>query len=1814
MLFRKHNVSTRTLLQLTVAMIFFVGGVGAALAANSGIAPLLVPYTVYTIAGTPQYATGLTSVTAGYSGEGGPATNRGNFNLTTGAYISTTPGAALNGPTAMAVDSVGNIYIGDTGNDIIREVNAQTGLITTIAGVTPKGCSGVVCTVRQAGCADGVQALGAPIGGSIQGIAVDAYGNVYFDDSTTATVSVVYRGGTQVANFISLVNPAGVANSGGKVLPGYVYHVAGVVSIGPSLSVGTTCSGTLGNADNLPAFQNTAVAGSAAGAQLHGPSFVTLDSAGNIYIADTSNSTVRVINTQATTQTFFQYQVPPGYMRSITNCNALLTVPCPTATTTATANTNINGPVNALVFNSQYRESETDAFGNIYQLNGTGGGTGPPGIYSATAYAGGTPLTTLLTVEAPLLSAYYGPNSTILPGNAPAELPLTYGDSYISIGNPALTSTLPGSFPDVLAVTNEDLDIRSSSLLPDTFGTFWYNDNHYPELERIDQYTGLATGIIGSQHERATASVSGLGNPNYNSPANYNNPWYCVYGSSGNPWTSGPVTYDPEADGCPAILALYSGGVHPTVTDGLGNLYLGDGSAHLIRVLPVGTVFPQTYVGAPPAAALSQTTPPVGIQAGSPVAGILVGPITQPIQVHFNSNNPPQIGPSVPDAQMTGNTTTAFSVNSPNGDFSVNTNTPEFPMGSLINANTEAYAFNGTTANFQMFTASAATGNATGSCTQLGAAPIATTVTDYDCLVYVSFNPTGPGVRQGQLVVTTANGSIYNFPLYGVGVAGQLAVDGGAAAPVPTTGVGTTAGIAVTQGNIAYIADPANNRIVVCNPASTCGTQSTLTITGLPSPTTLKGPMGVAVDTAGNVYVSDTGNNRIIKVAITSSPISGTGTVLGNNVWISGDSSSAGTGTTPPPQYAFKAPQGLAVDLWNNVYVADTGNAAVVEIPSNYALGGAVPLLNYTGAPQFKHPVAVAVDSAGNIYIADTKNPSSQIVKLAPGGGDLVSIPGTTFQNLVGSGVTSPNGVAVDAAGNVYISDSTKNAVVEVPSGVGPFAAAFPLNFIGLQAPSGLALDANGNLYVADSGNSRILYDNRQAPSINFGNVPQDLAALAQPLCPGTIVVDSLNIGNNSACVLTVTNIGNEPVILTSPLLSLPGSSNPAYTFSTNCTSPLSPGLTCTINASFDPTADNLQTETLDVNGGTQVLGLTADGEQPLAKVVLSSSLGLTPPAGATNDVITATVTQPNLTGVTPTGSVTFTYAIDAFNNNVNNCATGGTVTAPLSGSGGTATASFTLPTLLAGVQYTISANYSGDTLNSAAQAASIIPSVPGTPVTATVSSTAAQLTFVYGSPAPTPVGTVTPSPAPVTYTFGSNASATTAAGLTYPVTVNFSGAGACAYGNPPAVFSTGGAAVVVENKAPLTYAIPNFTAQYGAPNISYGANAVITGAQNGDGFGANFTPAQSQLLNASSTPYSVVPTVIGANVGDYIVTAPPSMLTVTKAGTAISVSISPTSVANTAAGVASAVVTMSVGTTVIQGIGTPTGSITITDAFTPITATGEGATTTNTINVSLNAGAATYTPTSATPGLHQYSFAYSGDSNFQTSTVVPNPTAAPCIPSALSANCLLVDYPDFTLTSTTGPVVVIPGVVPSGNGLLPAPNQSTAAPETAVLFINQVLGFTGQITLTCSPQNPSYVSCFMTPTTVCFAASSGPTCTNTSKTAATVVAIETPATLPLGFKTSELRTSATRTVLAFLPFGVLAFCMRRRRRLSKALWMLMVISAVSAGMSGCGGNQVDFYTAVPTGPQTVTVTATWAGSAAEPAGARSFVVPINID
>jgi sugar lactone lactonase YvrE len=1546
------------------------------------------------------------------------------------------------------------------------------------------------------------------------------------------------------------------------------------------------------------------------------------------------------------------------------------TTPCPPSSSTpfTLANTGEGGPANGFGDNGDFGGAGdmmfVDAYGNIYLT--TANGVAPIHEGVSIAYAGGSVAATTIN------NASAADNGT------------TQADPIVGM------NTLTATVGDMYLVFDSDV-LRASSTSVDKFGNLLYDDHN--------------------QHSIQWIPWNGPPNPAYLLPVLTLNPGTGRGAPQGTaalpqfcypktPLTTGQTnqgyeTTDEAGDGCPVMMGLSVGTNGGTmVADSLGNIVVAQTANDFINGVTLGTNFPATPIG----------------QKVNPKT--LVG--QQSIDIHFDETNLPKL--TVASAGGNYNFTTGIQI-APGEipDFTIN---PIATTFGDVNNNAyllfpySPYSGSGTGAqNLSTFSGQPNGLTSPPICKQ-AANGAAASDASVECIVNVIFSPTAPGLRKSRLQVTTANGSVYYFQLTGIGVGGQLAIDGGAQQTVFTSTASTpkTAGVAVDSNGTLYIADPGNNQVVV-QPAGG-GTATTIG-------TGLKGPMGVAVDAAGNVYIADTGNNRIVEVAA----ITGAQTVLGQVL---------AAGSPAYPQYAFNGPQGIAVDTEQNVYVADTGNKTIVLIPSNQNLGPATPLFQYPGAPTFVNPVGVAVDSTNNIYIADTGNATGQIVKVPPGGGDLQVFPTalTVPNTSVGNSFTSPNGVAVDGGGDVFVSDSGTNLVYEVPSGTGPAAAVFPLaSFTGLKSPSGLAVDQNGNVYLADSGNGRVLFDNRQAPSVQFGTVPQDGSAFV-PACT------TASSPNEPACTLTVTNIGTTAVTLASPFTTVSGTANAAFslpssTSSKACStiSSLGAGLTCTFTATFQPTADGLQSETVSVNGGTQIVTLTGTGEQPQVKLVLSDSP--TTPAAGTAETVTATLTQPNIAGDTPTGAVTFSYTVDG------GSAVAVTPVPMAAGSGGTSTASFTIPgtSVLAGHLYVVSATYQGDTLDSQTIAAPPLTIyVPGIQV----SATAGSVTFVYGSPVPKITGTVTGIPAAdassLVYTFTTPAGPATAVG-TYPIQVVFSGAADASsygYGPFPPVFQTGSTttpATVTETKATLSVTANNATTVFGAGNLTL--TSVVTGTQNGDKFAETYVATSSTPCTGAGTTnssgatsvlcvgtYSIVPTVEGSNIGNYNYTPTPGTLTVTAAPTTITVA-GPTTTAPACSALvptgcnailastalANGVFTFTVSTLVPSGLGIPTGTLTLYDTFIPLTAngnntaslsavaaasstagtaacggTGSVACTTYTGNVpggvnngylgltltvsgftnaanngifvcigstattvtlantagvaetdpgtlagplpnapvvttlpALVAGATTYTLTSAALGQHYYSLAYSGDANFQpilpACVLEQQPTAAVPCSLLLAPTILTVDNADFTFTQVTvstggvvspfsGTTVVSPGVLPGGNAGVSGEQSGT--PEQATVSLQPVLGMSGTVLLSCLPQNPSYVTCTIAPPSVTLSASSSAAVTTI------IVSVSTPATLPLGFNFS--------TGVAFVPLGLLAFCTRRRRKLSKALWMLVGLVAISMGMTACGGsNTVAFFTPIPAGVQYVTVTATGTSPTTNTIVSRSFPMQINV-
>jgi serine/threonine-protein kinase len=236
-------------------------------------------------------------------------------------------------------------------------------------------------------------------------------------------------------------------------------------------------------------------------------------------------------------------------------------------------------------------------------------------------------------------------------------------------------------------------------------------------------------------------------------------------------------------------------------------------------------------------------------------------------------------------------------------------------------------------------------------------------------------------------------------------------------------------------GNV-YVADAGNNRIRAITPA---GLVSTFAGTGAqgradsPDTATFNSPLGVAVDGSGNLYVADYGNDVIRKISPAGlvSTLAGTGAVGADN--------GAGIAAT------FDLPEGVAVDASGNVYVADNGNNLIRKITpagvvSTLAGSGTAGSANGTGtSASFNSPFGVAVDAAGNVYVADSGN--NLIRKITPAGvvSTLAGSGARGANNASGSAASfnTPSGVSVDASGNVYVADENNNQIRKItPAGV----------------------------------------------------------------------------------------------------------------------------------------------------------------------------------------------------------------------------------------------------------------------------------------------------------------------------------------------------------------------------------------------------------------------------------------------------------------------------------------------------------------------------------------------------------------------------------------------------------------------------------------------------------------------------------------------------------------------------------------------------------------------------------------------------------
>ena len=233
-------------------------------------------------------------------------------------------------------------------------------------------------------------------------------------------------------------------------------------------------------------------------------------------------------------------------------------------------------------------------------------------------------------------------------------------------------------------------------------------------------------------------------------------------------------------------------------------------------------------------------------------------------------------------------------------------------------------------------------------------------------------------------------------------------------------------------------------------------------------------PYGVAIDPRRRIYVADGGDSNRIRVI---SPDGTVSTLAGGREGFADGKGEAA---------AFHTPSGIALDHLGNLYVADTGNHAIRKIGPD----GTVTTLAGNGAPgyqdglgraaRFNGPVGIAVDAAGIVYVADTYN--DRIRRIAPDGSVTTVAgkgqPGNLDGPALDAGFDTPSGIAAALDGSLYVADTGNHAIRMIaPDGLVSTIAVPPEDDRRpvLRRPVGVTVTRDGYLYIAASSGGRIL-------------------------------------------------------------------------------------------------------------------------------------------------------------------------------------------------------------------------------------------------------------------------------------------------------------------------------------------------------------------------------------------------------------------------------------------------------------------------------------------------------------------------------------------------------------------------------------------------------------------------------------------------------------------------------------------------------------------------------------------------------------------
>ncbi len=935
--------------------------------------------------------------------------------------------ARLNSPHGVAVDAFGNVYVADTFNRRVRRID-HTGMITTVAGngQAGSGGDGGPATVAQ---------LGIPTG-----VAVDAAGNLYVADFFYERVRRIDPAG--LISTIAGTGTIGFSGDGGPATEARLnspYALAAdargnlyVTDRGNLRVRRIDPAGIISTVAGTGEFGFAGDGGPAATAQLGFLSEVAVDTEGNLYVADTFSHRVRRID-------------PAGVISTI-------------AGTGEDGFAGDGGPAAKARLNRPFGVA-ADRAGNLYVADTNNHRLrriDPTGVIStvAGAYHGGF--------------AGDGGRATAASLNEPRRVAVdaagnlyvadTFNDRVRRIDPAGVITTIagtgePGYSGDGGPAAAARLD-APHGVAVDAAGNIYVADSFNDRVRRIDP-EGVITTLAGT----GESGYSGDGGPA--TAARLSVPHGVAVDAAGNIYVADTYNdrvrrIDPEGvittlagtgesgysgDGGPATAARLSV-PHGVAVDAEGNLYVADTYNHRVRRIdPAGLI--STIAGTGYPGYSGDGGPGTAARLGSPrevavdADGNLYVVSESTLRVLRS-----RVVAEVPLGSST--ESVRLNVDQPANGVVTLEGRPVFSGQIVVASDGRRYSLS-----------------------QRANGSIAAQSIEAAAPLRLSTRTLGPGSRRIATLAGTgeASASSLNSPT-------AVALDG--------------------AGNL-YVADTANNRVRRIDAAGNIttvagtGAQGYFGDGGPATSAWLRHPHGVALDGAGNLYVADTYNYRVRRID-----------AAGNITTVAGTGAPGYSGDGGPASAAsFALPQGVAADGAGNVYVTDVHNHRVRRIDA----AGNITTVAGTGAPgysgdggpataaQLNGPLYVAADAEGNVYVTDGHN--HRVRRIDPGG-VITTVAGTGGPGYAGDDssareawLANPLGIALDAAGNLYVADSGNHRVRRIDptgiittvagNGVGGYSGDGGLATAArIDNPFGVAADPEGNVYVADTGNHRV--------------------------------------------------------------------------------------------------------------------------------------------------------------------------------------------------------------------------------------------------------------------------------------------------------------------------------------------------------------------------------------------------------------------------------------------------------------------------------------------------------------------------------------------------------------------------------------------------------------------------------------------------------------------------------------------------------------------------------------------------------------------